>query len=220
MAEQKQKQKFTEKYAELWKFIKFTLVGFSSTLVELAVFYLLQYVVFKSIAHAPMPDNGFFNFLASIGLAEGLGIFYSYVISTTIGYIIAFILNRKTTFKADSNVVLSTILYIIMVVFTIIATAWIGTKFQNFMVAKGLKSLGDIITKPLVATLATAWTYPLNRFVIHRHKKPVEDASGDAAEATATEAVETVEAEAATVETKVSEAVETKAAEAAETTAE
>ena len=172
MAEQK--QKFTEKHAEIWKFIKFTLVGFSSTIVELGVFYLLQYVVFKSIAHAPMPDNAFFRFLSSIGLAEGQGIFYAYVISTTIGYIIAFILNRKTTFKADSNVVLSTVLYILMVVFTIIATAWIGTKFQNFMVAHDMKNLGDIIAKPLVAALATAWTYPLNRFVIHRHKKPAE----------------------------------------------
>ena len=181
MAEQK--QKFTEKHAEIWKFIKFTLVGFSSTLVELGVFYLLQYVVFKSIAHAPMPDNGFFNFLASIGLAEGQGIFYSYVISTTIGYIIAFILNRKTTFKADSNVVLSTVLYILMVVFTIIATAWIGTKFQNFMVAHDMKNLGDIIAKPLVAALATAWTYPLNRFVIHRHKKPAEGEEAVAEEA-------------------------------------
>lgn len=192
MAEQK--QKFTEKYAELWKFIKFTLVGFSSTIIELLVFYLLQYVVFKNIAHNPMPEGSFFKFLTSIGLAEGLGIFYAYVISTTIGYIIAFILNRKTTFKADSNVVLSTILYIIMVVFTIIATAWIGTKFQNFMVEKGLKNLGDIITKPLVATLATAWTYPLNRFVIHRHKKPEAVEGAEAEEATA-EAAEEAKAE-------------------------
>lgn len=192
MAEQK--QKFTEKYAELWKFIKFTLVGFSSTIIELLVFYLLQYVVFKNIAHNPMPEGSFFKFLTSIGLAEGLGIFYAYVISTTIGYIIAFILNRKTTFKADSNVVLSTILYIIMVVFTIIATAWIGTKFQNFMVEKGLKNLGDIITKPLVATLATAWTYPLNRFVIHRHKKPEAVEGAEAEEATA-EATEEAKAE-------------------------
>lgn len=207
MAEQK--QKFTEKHAEIWKFIKFTLVGFSSTIVELGVFYLLQYVVFKSIAHAPMPDNGFFKFLSSIGLAEGKGIFYAYVISTTIGYIIAFILNRKTTFKADSNVVLSTVLYILMVIFTIIATAWIGTKFQNFMVAHDMKALGDVIAKPLVAALATAWTYPLNRFVIHRHKKPAEEIEGvaeatEAAEATAetdTEAVEaTTEAVEATAE--------------------
>ena len=190
MAEQK--QKFTEKHAELWKFIKFTLVGFSSTLVELAVYYILQYVAFKSFLDAALPNNGFFNFLGKIGLAEGKGYFYAYVISTTIGYIIAFILNRKTTFKADSNVVLSTVLYIIMVIFTIIATAYIGTMLQNFMTAHGMEDLGKIIGKPIVATLATAWTYPLNRFVIHRHKKPEAEmeATEAAAEAPAEETTE------------------------------
>ncbi|MBQ7542708.1 MAG: GtrA family protein [Clostridia bacterium] len=171
ITETTEKVKFTEKYAELWKFIKFSIVGFSSTLVELGVFYLLQYVVFKATLTAPMPDNAFFNFVKFTGLADGMGYFYAYVISTTIGYIIAFILNRKTTFKADSNVLLSTFLYIIMVIFTIGMTAWIGTKFQIFMAAKGHQALGDAIGKPIVAALATAWTYPLNRFVIHRHKK-------------------------------------------------
>lgn len=166
-----EKAKFTEKYAELWKFIKFSIVGFSSTIVELGVFYLLQYVVFKNSLTAPMPDNAFFKFVSFTGLADGMGYFYAYVISTTIGYIIAFILNRKTTFKADSNVLVSTILYIIMVIFTIGMTAWLGTQFQLFMANKGMQALGDAIGKPIVAALATAWTYPLNRFVIHRHKK-------------------------------------------------
>ena len=174
-----EKVKFTEKYAELWKFIKFSIVGFSSTLVELGVFYLLQYVVFKNTLTAPMPDNAFFRFVSFTGLADGMGYFYAYVISTTIGYIIAFILNRKTTFKADSNVVLSTVLYIIMVIFTIGMTAWLGTQFQMFMASKGLKALGDAIGKPIVAALATVWTYPLNRFVIHRHKKETADAAAD-----------------------------------------
>ena len=166
-----QKVKFTEKHAELWKFIKFTIVGFSSTIVELGVFYLLQYVVFKNSLTAPMPDNAFFKFVSFTGLADGMGYFYAYVISTTVGYTIAFILNRKTTFKADSNVVLSTFLYVLMVIFTIGMTAWLGTQFQLFMAAKGLQSLGDVIGKPIVAALATAWTYPINRFVIHRHHK-------------------------------------------------
>ncbi len=166
-----EKVKFTEKYAELWKFIKFSIVGFSSTIIELGVFYLLQYVVFKNSLTAPMPDNAFFKFVSFTGLADGMGYFYAYVISTTIGYIIAFILNRKTTFKADSNVLVSTILYIIMVIFTIGMTAWLGTQFQLFMAAKGMQSLGDAIGKPIVAALATAWTYPINRFVIHRKHK-------------------------------------------------
>ena len=159
---------FTEKHAELWKFIKFSLVGASSTLVEMGVFYLLQYVVFKSILHDPLPENAVLNLLK---LTQGKGYLYAYIISTTIGYAIAFVLNRKTPFKADSNVALSTTLYVLMVVFTIFATAYLGTQFQLIMANHGYQALGDAIGKPLAAGIATVWTYPLNRFVIHRHKK-------------------------------------------------
>lgn len=159
---------FTEKHAELWKFIKFSLVGASSTVVELGVFYFLQYVVFKSILFDPMPKNAVLNLLK---LTQGKGYLYAYIISTTIGYAIAFVLNRKTTFKADSNVALSTTLYVLMVVFTIFATAYLGTQFQLIMANHGYQALGDAIGKPLAAGIATVWTYPLNRFVIHRHKK-------------------------------------------------
>ena len=159
---------FTEKHAELWKFIKFSLVGASSTLVEMGVFYLLQYVVFKSILHDPLPENAVLNLLK---LTQGKGYLYAYIISTTIGYAIAFVLNRKTTFKADSNVALSTTLYVLMVVFSIFATAYLGTQFQLIMANHGYQALGDAIGKPLAAGIATVWTYPLNRFVIHRHKK-------------------------------------------------
>ena len=159
---------FTEKHAELWKFIKFSLVGASSTLVEMGVFYLLQYVVFKSILHDPLPENAVLNLLK---LTQGKGYLYAYIISTTIGYAIAFVLNRKTTFKADSNVALSTTLYVLMVVFTIFATAYLGTQFQLIMANHGYQALGDAIGKPLAAGIATVCTYPLNRFVIHRHKK-------------------------------------------------
>lgn len=159
---------FTEKHAELWKFIKFSLVGISSSLVETGVFYLLQYVVFKSILHDPLPENAVLNLLK---LTQGKGYLYAYIISTTIGYAIAFVLNRKTTFKADSNVALSTTLYVLMVVFTIFATAYLGTQFQLIMANHGYQALGDAIGKPLSTGIATVWTYPLNRFVIHRHKK-------------------------------------------------
>ena len=115
-----------------------------------------------------MPENAVLNLLK---LTQGKGYLYAYIISTTIGYAIAFVLNRKTTFKADSNVALSTTLYVLMVVFTIFATAYLGTQFQLIMANHGYQALGDAIGKPLAAGIATVWTYPLNRFVIHRHKK-------------------------------------------------
>lgn len=54
------------------------------------------------------------------------GVILVYMISTAIGYAIAFVMNRKISFKADSNVVLSVTLYIIMVICTIFANELIG----------------------------------------------------------------------------------------------
>lgn len=193
MSETKAKPSFTEKYKELWKFIKFSIAGASSTLVEMGVFYLLQYVVFKSILNAQIPTTWpqwLQSLLELLKLTEGTGYLYAYIISTTIGYAIAFVLNRKMTFHADSNVARSTILYILMVIFTIIATAYIGTQYQlwfadsvraenHFLFSWTYRDFGDATGKIVAATAATAWTYPLNRFVIHRHKKTTDEAVED-----------------------------------------
>ena len=45
---------FTSKYKELWKFIKFTFTGASTSVLEMVVFALLQYVVFKSLNEVPL----------------------------------------------------------------------------------------------------------------------------------------------------------------------
>ncbi len=54
---------FTEKHAEIWKFIKFTFTGASTSVLELAVFAFLQYVVFKSMNTTPVTDNAVLHFL-------------------------------------------------------------------------------------------------------------------------------------------------------------
>jgi putative flippase GtrA len=159
---------FTKKHAELWKFIKFSFAGVSSSVVELGIFYVLQYSVFKSIISSPLPVNWVFTLL---GLTQGKGYLYAYIISTTIGYTIAFIMNRKITFNADSNKAISITLYIIMVILTIFATAWMGTIISMWFVHHGWEQIGNIVTKIIVMAVPTIWTYPLNRFVIHRKKK-------------------------------------------------
>ena len=75
------------------------------------------------------------------------------------------------TFKADANPTLSIILYILMVLFTICATTLIGNAVITFFTQRGMATFGDIIGKPFAALLATVWTYPCNRFLIHRKKK-------------------------------------------------
>lgn len=161
--------KFVEKHAEIWKFIKFTFTGASTSVLEMAVFAFLQYVIFKSLNQTPVTDNAV---LAFLGI-EYKGYLYSYAISAIIGYAAAYVMNRKLTFKADANPVLSTIIYAVMVACTIAFNTWFGAFLGTWIKNNGWDSVFiEMVTKLVVMTVPTLWTYPLNRFVIHRKKKP------------------------------------------------
>ncbi len=158
-----QKTAFSQAHPELWKLIKFSVAGGLATGIELAVYYLLQ-ALFRAWNTEP--------FRIWLFEYQGIGYLWAFLISTTIGYAIAFFLNRKVTFRADANPALSIFLYVIMVLFTICATAWMGTALLNFCIQRDMRQLGEIMAKPLVAAVTIVWTYPINRFVIHRRKKP------------------------------------------------
>lgn len=163
--------KWTEKHAELWKFVKFMFAGFSSSAVELIVHMVLLGTCFKALTSVAIANPT----LNMIGV-ESKGYLYAYLISTTIGYLIAFIINRKVTFKADANPTVSMILYFIMVVFTILANGWIGSAMTTFAISHNFTgSFADLVIKVIGMAIPTLWTYPCNRFIIHRKKKVVED---------------------------------------------
>ncbi len=163
--------KFIDKHNEIWKFIKFSFTGASTSVLELGVFMLLQYIVFKSLNEVPVTDNAVMSFLG----IEYKGYLYSYAISATIGYAAAYIMNRKLTFKADANPVLSTIIYAVMVVCTIAFNTWFGAFLGTVIKNNGWDNVFvEMLTKVIVMTVPTIWTYPLNRFVIHRKKKTTE----------------------------------------------
>ena len=151
---------------EIFKIIKFAVIGFLSTVVEVALFYVLQGIVFRDMLTQPIRFL-FFEY-------EGPGYLWSFLISTVVGYAIAFVLNRKITFQANANPVFSVIAYILMVVFTIFVTTWLGIAITNLFIRMDRRSLGELIAKPFVALLAIVWTYPINRFIIHRKKAPPE----------------------------------------------
>lgn len=160
--------KFIDKHKEIWKFIKFSFTGASTSVLELSVFMFLQHIVFKSLNEVPVTDNPILSFLG----IEYKGYLYSYAISATIGYAAAYIMNRKLTFKADANPVLSTIIYAVMVVCTIAFNTWFGAFLGTVIKNNGWDNVFvEMLTKVVVMTVPTIWTYPLNRFVIHRKKK-------------------------------------------------
>lgn len=160
--------KWTEKHAEIWKFIKFSIAGGGSSAIELVVHMVLLNTVFASLTSVAITSPA----LNMIGI-ESKGYLYTYLISTTVGYLIAFILNRKITFKADANPTLSIILYFIMVVFTIFANGWIGSAMQTFAASHNLTgNFADLVLKLIGMAIPTLWTYPCNRFIIHRKRNP------------------------------------------------
>lgn len=163
-------KKWTEKHAEIWKFIKFCIAGGGSSAIELVVHMVLLNTVFAAMTVEEISNPT----LNMIGI-NSKGYLYTYLISTTVGYAIAFIINRKVTFKADANPALSMVLYFIMVVFTIFANGWIGSVMTTFAVSRGLEgNIWDLIFKVIGMIIPTLWTYPCNRFVIHRKKKATE----------------------------------------------
>lgn len=159
---------FVEKHSEIWKFIKFTFTGASTSILEMAVYAALQYVVFRSLQGVPVENSPVLEFLG----IEYKGYLYSYLISAIIGYAAAFLMNRKLTFKADANPLVSSILYAIMVICTITFNTWFGAFLGTIVTNNGWSNFWvDMLLKLVVMTLPTVWTYPLSRFVIHRKKK-------------------------------------------------
>ena len=169
---------FIEKHKEIWKFIKFAFTGVSTSVLQLLVDLFCLYVVFASMEDAVVENK----FLLWLGIGDQMAAAYSYFIAAVVGYAAAFIMNRKMTFKADSNPVLSMILYIIMVIFTILVTTWMKPFLRGLIADAGYESAWiDLLLGVVVMTIPTAWTYPLQRFVIHRKKKtPANDEAAKA----------------------------------------
>jgi len=166
------------KHPELWKILKWMAVGFIANVPELGVCTLCLYL-FRNVTNLSI-----FGFMAKVApLDEKYGLaasIYAFMISTAVGYAIAFILNRKATFHADSNIALSTFLYVLMVCLIIYVNCIVGPIIINF-VDKFLSGiLGFILSKFLCMMAAGVWSYPINRFIVHRKRKEISQVSADA----------------------------------------
>jgi putative flippase GtrA len=160
---------FIENHGEIWKFIKWSLfTGLGASGTELIVHMVLLNFVFVALHDISVTNP----FLLYIKISD-LGYMYSYFISAVIGYSIAFVLNRKLTFKADINPLLSAFLAIILMIFNIFAATWIGSTLSGIVLSYQWGSMGDAVIKVLTMLIPSVWVYPANRFVIHRKKKVV-----------------------------------------------
>ena len=171
--------RFAHRHPELWKYVKFFLVGAVTSLPDwgsyMVSLYALRALGVNHIGAALGFMERFVDPVEGFTLAT---VIYAYMISTTIGYFCAYILNRKATFNANNSVALSGVLYTLMVVFTIFANSLVVGPFISGLIGRaGLPvALSETISKLLVMAIPGIWTYPLSRFVIYKKKEeaPIE----------------------------------------------
>lgn len=160
--------KFMQKHPEIWKFIKFNITVIVTSALDVISYLILLYFVFNSFNNQPLANN---ELLSLLGIRYK-GYLYSYLISTTIGYIAAYIMNRKITFHSDINPAYSSVLYFILAVFNIFVSSLIGGVFGSFIKAKNISTpIVEIISKFIIINIPTLWTYPIERYVIQIKKK-------------------------------------------------
>ena len=160
-------EQFVKKHAELWKFIKFNISVLVTSAIDILSYLVLLYFVFKSCNGVALGDNAL---LSLLGIRYK-GYLYSYLISTALGYISAYLINRRVTFHSDVNPLYSSVLYIVLAVFNILVSSYIGSVFGTYMSIHNMSNpITEIISKFVIINIPTLWTYPLERYVIQINK--------------------------------------------------
>ncbi|MCL2530641.1 MAG: GtrA family protein [Oscillospiraceae bacterium] len=180
------------KIPEIWKFIKWCIVGGLANLVDIGSYFIMLALMSEAFQFAPIGGPAWWqNFLNAIGLNEGRGVLIAFLTSITLGYVVAYILNRKVAFKANNGVALSSVIYALNVLFVIVVGSWFGTVFTLWLVNRGASAtLVALLPKPLQVVIPMTWSYPLNRLIVFTQKKERTDDNtntADHADAPATE---------------------------------
>lgn len=158
----------SKKHPELWKFIKFNITVVLTSALDILTYLFLLYFVFAEYNSTELKENAL---LSLLGIRYK-GYLYSYLISTTVGYVAAYIINRKITFRSDVSVAYSSVMYFILAVFNILVSSYIGGVFGSFIASNELSNpLVEIVSKFIIINIPTLWTYPLERYVIQIKRK-------------------------------------------------
>lgn len=137
-------------------------------MLDIVSYMFLLYVVFKGQCNTPLPESAL---LSLLGIRYK-GYLYSYLISTTIGYIAAYLINRKVTFKSNINPLYSSVLYAALAIFNILVSSYLGGVFGTYIASHGISSpIIEMVSKFIIINIPTIWTYPLERYIIQINKK-------------------------------------------------
>lgn len=150
---EKAPNKFVTAFKRFWTWLKahenirqmVFFIGFS--LICFAIEYITFAILSACLKKVNDPFDWFlFHYATPAG---GVGGFVAFLVSNIIAQICTFVLNRKKTFNATNNIVISGIMYAILVVIIILLNTWLG----------GIITEAIADTKPNNDTIATIGGY-------------------------------------------------------------
>ena len=154
---------FGQRHPEGWRFLKFNIGVLVTSALDILSYLFFLYFVFRGSKDIPLPDNAVW---ALLGIRYR-GYLLSYLLSTSIGYIAAYLINRHITFHSDVNPAYSSSLYLILAVCNILISSYIGSVFGTYMEIHHLSNpVTEAVVKFVIINIPTLWTYPLERYVI------------------------------------------------------
>jgi putative flippase GtrA len=152
------------KNKSLWELIKFTTVSLLTSLVEISIFSLLNFLVFISLSSVDF-KLGPLDYSVSNG---GLSAFLAFSISYIFAQIFNFFMQRKVTFDANNKVLSSAIMYTIMIIFIFILQMYIPTLIYLPISNLVGNDLASLMIKSMMMFLAFVIQFPINKWVIMR----------------------------------------------------
>ena len=158
-------QEWKTKHLTLWQFMMFTLMSSITTVVDFGSFALFNYWVFTSLKEQP-----FTWWVINYSIEDGgLGAFLAFGLAFAISQTFNFFLQRKTTFKANNNVLYSGIMYTVMVIGVYFFQLWVPSVIQAGIAAVIGATMGAAVVKFINMTISMLIQFPMNKWVIMRN---------------------------------------------------
>lgn len=124
-----------DSHPSIWQFIKFNIFANVATVANFVTMWLATTFIFKSLEEIPI-KWWIFDYSSKESLM--LSGFISFLLATTVGQIVNYIVQRKVTFKSNTEFSKSIPKYIVMVIVIVIVSTALPGKTQMVLAKIGV----------------------------------------------------------------------------------
>ena len=158
----------------IWQVVKFIVVSLLVTIIQLALVNLLYF--FMKNWTEPLPG-----FLGDIFSESTMGVGHSnwgyilpFFLSNFVANTVGSFINKSKTFKSNAPI-WHYVIYIVILFLLILFTTWIQGLIANALVSVNFEVMAPTIASMAAGTIQMISLFPLQKFVLLREKKVVEE---------------------------------------------